>query len=418
MTRTQAAPGRQRVSAALVSALTYGMFFMFAMTTDAVGEIIKIARVDMNLTNTEASAFHWATMVAIAMSGIGLGFLADRFGRKKTIIGGLALYGLASALFLTGQSFQLYFALLFISGLAIGIFKTSALALIGDLASSTDDHTSRMNAVEGFFGVGAIIGPLLVVWLAGQGLSWTWLYMIAACLCALMIVTALLTEYPPMTGKTQTPASVGHTLSLLGNAHALGFSLAIALYVACEVAIFVWLPTFLEGFTGSEPAMMFAAYAVMIFFVLRAAGRFLGAWVLRFVDWKLVMMVFTGIIFACFLVSALLGKSAAVFLLPLSGLFMSMIYPTLNSKGISCFPKSDHGAVAGLILFFTAASAAFAPLLMAVISDNFGAGDMQIGFLLATGFSALLFLMGLVNWIADPAAAALAAADQSEYAKG
>ncbi|CAN0449481.1 unnamed protein product, partial [Scytosiphon promiscuus] len=279
MTRTQVGSGKKGVSVALVSALTYAMFFMFAMTTDAVGEIIKIARVDMNLSNTEASAFHWATMIAIAMSGIGLGFLADRFGRKKTIIGGLAMYGVASALFMTGQSFQLYFTLLFISGLAIGVFKTSALALVGDLANSTDDHTSRMNAVEGFFGVGAIIGPLLVVWLTGQGLSWTWLYMIAACLCALMIIAALVTEYPPITGEKETPASVRHTLSLLGNAHALGFSMAIALYVACEVAIFVWLPTFLEGFTGTNTAMMFAAYAVMIFFVLRAVGRFLGGWI-------------------------------------------------------------------------------------------------------------------------------------------
>lgn len=418
MTATgQSSSSVRAVSYALVSALTYAMFFMFAMTTDAVGEIIKIAKGDMSLTNTEASAFHWATMVAIAASGIGLGFLADRFGRKYTIIAGLALYGVASALFMAGQSFQLYLVLLFLSGLAIGVFKTAALALVGDISSSTEDHTARMNALEGFFGVGAIIGPLLVVWLTGQGLSWTWLYLIAAVLCAIMIVAAMLTDYPPMTGKKETPDSLGHTLSLLSNPYALGFSLAVALYVACEVAIFVWLPTFLEGFTGTEIAMTFAAYAVMIFFILRAAGRFLGAFVLRYVDWKLVMFLFTGAIFGCFLASAVYGKQAAVFLLPLSGVFMSMIYPTVNSKGISCFPKSDHGAVAGLLLFFTAASAAFAPLLMALVSDRFGGGDMRIGFLLATVFAGLLFVLGLWNWLTNPAAKALEAADQSEYAQ-
>ena len=52
------------------------------------------------------------------------------------------------------------------------------------------------------------------------------------------------------------------------------------------------------------------------------------------------------------------GPEPAVYLLPLSGLFMSIIYPTLNSKGISCFPRSQHGAVAGVILFFTALAAA------------------------------------------------------------
>jgi len=47
------------------------------------------------------------------------------------------------------------------------------------------------------------------------------------------------------------------------------------------------------------------------------------------------------------------GPDATVYLLALSGLFMSVIYPTLNSKGISCFPKAEHGAIAGVILFFT-----------------------------------------------------------------
>lgn len=408
----------RKVNHALISALTFAMFFMFAMTTDAVGEIIKIAKVDMNLTNTQASAFHWATMIAIAGSGIGLGFLADRIGRKRTIILGLGIYGIASALFFTGQSFYLYLSLLFISGLAIGVFKTAALALIGDISESTEHHTRKMNAVEGFFGVGAIIGPLLVVYFSNNGIDWTWLYLIAAALCGLMIVAALFTEYPVTVQQETSTASFGHTLSLLGNKYALGFSFAIAMYVASEVAIFVWLPTFLDGYTGTDLAVMFATYAVMIFFVLRAAGRFLGIWILQIMDWKLVMLLFTGVIFACFLASALLGKTAAVYLLPLSGLFMSMIYPTLNSKGISCFPKSEHGAIAGLILFFTAAAAALGPLLMAFVSDTWGGGDMRIGFVLATGFAGLLFASAIWNSLKDPASEALSSANRSQYAAG
>ena len=33
------------------------------------------------------------------------------------------------------------------------------------------------------------------------------------------------------------------------------------------------------------------------------------------------------------------------------------MYPTINSKGISCVPKAEHGAAAGVILFFTCVSA-------------------------------------------------------------
>ncbi len=412
---TSAASVERARGYAIVSIVTFAMFFMFGMTTDAVGEIIRLARRELNLSNTEASAFHWATMSAIALSGIFLGFLADRLGHKQTIILGLSIYGVASVLFFAGKSFQVYVALLFVTGLAIGIFKTAALALIGDISSSTEDHTKKMNAVEGFFGIGAIVGPALVVTLDSNGLSWRWLYLFAAALCAAMIAAALLTTYPKSAKPEKAKASVGRSLSLLASPHALGFSFGIAMYVACEVAIFVWLPTFLEGFDGAGLSAFFAAYAVMIFFVLRAAGRFLGVWILDRFDWKIVMLLFTGLIFACFLLSVIGGRNVAVFLLPLSGLFMSMIYPTLNSKGISCFPKHDHGAIAGLILFFTAVSAALSPLAMALISDLFGDGDMRIGFTLATSFAGLLFLAAIANRMFDPARRALAAANESDY---
>lgn len=400
----------------LVAALSYAMFFMFAMTTDAVGEIISIAKAEMSLTNTQASLFHWATMVGIALSGILLGFLADAIGRKKAIIIGLAVYGVSSAAFFSSDSFLFYLTLLFAGGVAIGVFKTAILALIGDISVSTRDHTRRMNACEGFFGIGAIIGPMIVVSLDAAGMSWRWLYLLAAALCLLMILASLKTTFPAEVRKTEkSDAGLLSAIRLMGNKHAMGFSGAIALYVACEVAIFVWAPTLFSDFTGTPLAMAFAAYAVMIFFVLRAVGRFLALWILQILDWKIVMAAFTGAIFACFLFSALLGKGVAVFLLPLSGLFMSMIYPTFNSKGISCLPKAKHGAAAGLILFFTAVSAAFTPLLMGYVSDVYGNGQMDVGFKLATGFAALLFLFALYNLIADPAGKALSDADASEY---
>ncbi len=74
------------------------------------------------------------------------------------------------------------------------------------------------------------------------------------------------------------------------------------------------------------------------------------------------MALFGLAIFGCFFASLLGGTGVGVYLLPLSGLFMSIIYPTVNSKGISCFKKSEHGAAAGVSLFFTAIAAAAGPL--------------------------------------------------------
>ena len=115
---------------------------------------------------------------------------------------------------------------------------------------------------------------------------------------------------------------------------------------------------------------------------------------------------FGSAIFICFALSMYFGVAAALWLMPLSGLFMSMMYPTLNSKGISCFPRQQHGAAAGLILAFTALAAALGPLLMGLVGDVMG--DVRHGFYLATGFALLLMLGLWWNHFVQPAARRLA----------
>jgi FHS family L-fucose permease-like MFS transporter len=391
--------------------LTFLMFMMFAMTTDSVGEIIPRVIQEFHLSNVAAGAFHYAPMTAIALAAIFLGYLADKLGRKKTIIIGLVLFALNSYLFVAGNAFLFFLALLVISGAAIGIFKTGALALIGDISKSTSEHTSTMNTVEGFFGVGAIIGPALVKKLLLAGFSWKWLYVIAGTICVLLIVTASLVKYPKTLKTVDEPIDLRRTMIMMKNPYALGFSLGIFLYVAAECAVYVWMPTLFADYTGSFT--FWAAYALPVFFILRAAGRFLGAWVLARYNWTSVMALFSLAILLCFAGSIAGGLSCAIWLLPLSGLFMSMIYPTLNSKGISCFPKTEHGAVAGVILFFTCAAAAAGPLAMGAVSDAFG--HTKYGFVLATLFAALLFAGLLLNRIYNPARKRLAELDSSEY---
>ena len=395
----------------VIRALTYLMFMMFAMTTDSVGVIIPEVIRTLHLSDTAAGAFHYASMSGIAVVALFLGFLADLFGRKWTIILGLVLFALNSYLFAVTNSFAVFVILLAVSGAAIGIFKTGALALIGDISDSTQQHTSTMNTVEGFFGVGSIVGPLVVARLLLEGVSWKWLYVIAGSLCVLLIITASLVRYPQTARRSEEPINLHRTLRLLGNPYALAFSTACFLYVAVECAIYVWLPSYLKDHRPSSAFM--AAYVISIFFILRATGRFVGAWVIARWNWTTILALFSGAILTCFVGAIFGGANAAVYLLALSGVFMSVIYPTLNSKGISCFPKSEHGAIAGVLLFFTCLGAALGPLSMGVVSDMFG--GLQAGFILATVFAALLFLGLFYNWIANPARAVLLHSDETEY---
>ncbi|WP_395650028.1 MFS transporter [Brevundimonas sp.] len=410
MTQTAPTPDRA-LNTRLIKGLTFMMFMMFAMTTDSVGVIIPEVIREFDLGMTAGGAFHYASMSGIALAGLMLGFLADRMGRKPAIILGLALFAGAAFLFAVGRSFEFFLVLLFVSGAAIGVFKTAALALIGDISTSTRSHTATMNTVEGFFGVGAIIGPAIVAALLAAGASWKWLYVIAGVLSVGLILTALMVRYPAAVKTAAPPTDLKSTVRMMRDPYALAFSLGTMLYVGVETAIYVWMPTLLLGYEG--PAVWVAVYALSIFFVLRAAGRFLGAWMMSRFRWTIVLVVASLAILVCFAGSIAGGRSAAVWLLPLSGLFMSVIYPTLNSKGISCFAKAEHGAVAGVILFFTCVSAVLAPLAMGAVSDIFGAPIY--GFVLATVLAAILFGALAVNAVLDPARARLARFDDSQY---
>ena len=214
---------RKQSGLAVIRWLTFLMFMMFAMTTDSVGVIIPEVIKQFHLSMTFAGAFHYAPMTGIAFAGIFLGYLADKLGRKKTILFGLILFALGSYLFAVGQSFPFFITMLVISGVAIGIFKTGALALIGDISSSTTEHTATMNTVEGFFAIGSIVGPALVAYLLAVGTSWKWLYVVAATLCTVLIVIAWFVKYPQTMKATGEPINLKRTLGMMKNPYALGF---------------------------------------------------------------------------------------------------------------------------------------------------------------------------------------------------
>ena len=53
-----------------------------------------------------------------------------------------------------------------------------------------------MNTVEGFFGVGSIIGPAILARLLATGASWKGLYILAGTICVVLILIALRAQYP------------------------------------------------------------------------------------------------------------------------------------------------------------------------------------------------------------------------------
>lgn len=361
--------------------LTGLMFLVSAMTTNVVGVLIPNVARTHGLSLTKAGGLQYATMAGIGLAGLFLGGLADRPGRRPTVLAGLALFAVASFLIVFSRSLTPLILLLFVSGLAIGIFKTGALALIGDLAPSPAEHTRAMNIVEGVFALGAIAGPLVVAKLLSERLPWEALYGLAGGLTLGLLAIADRVRFPPArSAEASARVDLLTALAIAREPHAMGFGACIFLYVGVETAVYVWMPSLLAA--DRADTLQSSAWALSVFFMLRAGGRFIGAWMLERLGWARGLAACALGVLACFAGALAGGLGSAAVLLPLSGLFMSVLYPTLNSKAISAFPLERHGAAAGFILFVTCLSAVLSPLAMGAVSDAFG--GPRAGFGLAT----------------------------------
>ena len=159
------------------------------------------------LSMTAAGMMHYTPMVAIAIGGVFLGFVADRLGRKKTIIIGLSLFALNSYLYIIGNSFAFFLSLMIVAGIAI-VFLKPEHWLLSEIYPNRHEHTSTMNTVEGFFAVGAIIGPAVVTYFLSIGIEWKWLYIVAGTLCVILIAIAANVKYPVTIRKTEKNLSI------------------------------------------------------------------------------------------------------------------------------------------------------------------------------------------------------------------
>ena len=133
------------------------------------------------------------------------------------------------------------------------------------------------------------MGPAVVATLIARGLSWKWLYVAAAAICLLLVAMAWRVRYPDTPRRTAERATLREMVRVLRDPLALGMSALVMLYVAVEVAVYVWMPTYLLGYGGSFAWL--PAYALTLFFVLRAVGRFLGAWLLAHVPWTAALAI-------------------------------------------------------------------------------------------------------------------------------
>ncbi len=124
---------------------------------------------DLGATQTQLSWIVNAYALTFAAALLAAGIAADRFGRRRAIVGGLAVFGLASAASAFGGSPGVVIVLRLVAGLgAAFVFPVTLSALVDGFPA--ERRAFAVSVWAGVSGVGALIGTVV----AGLLLEATW----------------------------------------------------------------------------------------------------------------------------------------------------------------------------------------------------------------------------------------------------
>ncbi len=275
-----------------------------ALCLGKVPAVLGILRSELGLTLVEASYLASAFNTLAILCSLFLGLLLTRWSGRQTGVVGLLVIVTGGALALPATGL----AMMLLSRIVEGIgFLLVSVAMPAFIVAVTREEDKRLAislwAVN--LPLGAAAGMLLTPWLTAQG-GWrlAWLILMIPQLSALLLLLASRSADKLRGGAPQNSISSGHPLrqlTVLRQKALWRYGLAFTLYSLMLWALFVWLPTMLQGSPGIGQSQIALLSALAV--VANIPGNLLGAWLLRrgmardqLISWALGLMALCGML--------------------------------------------------------------------------------------------------------------------------
>jgi FHS family L-fucose permease-like MFS transporter len=390
--------------------LIFLIFFAISFLTNILGSINPNVSDSYVLSGTLTGMLPFSFFIAYALMSIPSGMLIQKFGEKKCLILAWILALGGALLFTLIPIFPVFLCSLFMIGSGMAILQVAIYPLLR--VTGGEEHFAFNSVIAQLvFGAASFVSPFvysyLVLHLGGEKISeglfisfissltpdklpWVSIYWIFAFVSLLMMAIILLSRFPKVERKEDEIVGAWEThVDLFKQKTVILFFFGIFCYVGTEQGIANWISEFLRTYHGLRPEVE-GARAVGLFWGLMTVGCVLGMAMLKVMDSKLVLRIFTlaALIILSF---TLFGKTSyAVFGFPALGFCLSVMYAIIFSLALNSVEKS-HGSFAG-ILCTAIAGGAIVSLLIGKLKDLIGlqAGMMvlylTLGYILSISF--------------------------------
>lgn len=380
-------------------------YFVFAILLNSVGTVILQSINSFGVSMPQASTLEGFKDLSIAFVSFFIASLIPRIGYKVTLMIGLSLVTLACLITPILGSFWVIKLLFACIGVSFALVKVSVYSIIGQLSSSVKAHSSLLNTIEGIFMLGSLSGYWLFSFYVDPNIKtstdWLDVYYPLAAMIALTLVLVAFSSIEKAEISSENKNMISgfmHMIKMSFQPLVLVFVLSIFLYVLIEQGIGTWLPTFNSEVLGLPSDV--SVQMTSIFAAALAIGRLLAGLVLRVIHWYVLLnicLVVMGLTIIVLLpltelsstqnVTSIFDAPLVAYLLPLIGLMMAPIYPVLNSVMLSSIERSQHAAMTGLIVIFSALGGTTGSIITGFSFQAFGG---------QTAFYLSLIPMGLI----------------------
>lgn len=374
-------------------------YFVFAFLLNSVGSVILQVQRSMGVSKADASILEGFKDFPIAIASFILASFLPKIGLKKSMLIALAIVSVMCFATPFTNEFWFFKLLFACIGISFALIKVSVFATIGLITANQKEHGSFMGLLEAIFMAGVLVGNIVFSFFIDdanpKSSNWLNMYWFMGGLSVLAFITLFFSKLDENAAKIEKRSftkDFEEMLSLIIKPLTIVFVISVFMYVLIEQSFQTWLPTFYQDILKTPASMAIQAGASLAGVIM--VGRFLGGILLNRIKW--IHLLSVCIVASAFIVIVVLplAKNVAVddstswlkapivaYLLPLLGLFLAPIYPTLNSTILSAFPKHMHSSMAGLIVVFSALGGTFGSILTGSLFDVVG-GDKVFYFTL------------------------------------
>jgi FHS family Na+ dependent glucose MFS transporter 1 len=360
---------------ATITRLAYSCLLVVGINSGWLGPFLPEISRTAHLPIERAGLIVSASAAGYFISLLIAGEINQSMSAQKILVGAMVLFTAGLAWLGAAPGLAGMLGAGFLIGLANGGVDIGANALIVEL--NRDRLASALNYLHVLFGVGALLGPLIVSASFATRVPYWWTFGGGAIVCATIAIRLGMTPAHEVRAAPEPGDDAGF-ITMLARPLIWVISAVMFLYVGAEIGIGTWLFLYLR--TAGALGPMLASSGVSLYWLGLVCGRAVGGRIgHRIAIPQFTMLSSTLSAIALLLLIAIptagVLAATAIFLI---GFGFGPVFPNMIATGAARFP-AEVGRMTSIVVAAGALGAILAPWIMGhAIADVSARASMEI----------------------------------------